>query len=145
MAKYKVFNNNKFRVGIRYEDQSNREQTIQAGTSIMMEEDDIFYVDAVSKLFRKGIIFTEDKEMLEKMGYIEKNPNTVSEADIAEILKMGNAKMKAELKKLDAKHAFDKVVNVAKKTDDLSQAKLKIIADTVPDLEVSDLVEEDIS
>lgn len=143
MAKYKVYNNNNFRVGIRYEDQSNREQTIQANTAIIMEEDDILYVDAVSKLFRRGIIYLEDQDMLEKMGYTEKSPNTISEKEIAEIFKMGNGKMKADLKKLDAKHAFDKVINVAKKTEDLSQAKLKIIADVVPDIEVSDLLDEE--
>ena len=57
---------------------------------------------------------------------------------------MSNGKMKAELKKLDAKHAFDKVIDVARKTD-LPQSKLKIISDVIPNIEVSDLVDEETS
>ncbi|PAV30172.1 hypothetical protein CIL05_06810 [Virgibacillus profundi] len=143
MAKYKVHNNNGFRVGIRYDDSSNREQVIMPRTFIHMEEDDILYVDAVSQLFRKGVIFTEDQGMLEKMGYLEKNANTVSEKEVAAILKLGVGKMKTELKKLDAKHAIDKVINVAKKDQDLSQAKLKVIGDLY-DVEIFDAIDEDI-
>lgn len=144
MTKYKVFNNNNFNIGIRYENQPNREQIIRAKSFVLMEEDDIYYVDSASTLFKKGIIFLEDEDMLEKMGYTEKNPNTISEKEIKEIFRMSNGKMKAELKKLDAKHAFDKVIDVARKTD-LPQSKLKIISDVIPNIEVSDLVDEETS
>lgn len=144
MAKFKVFNNNNFRVGIRYEDQSNREQTIQPKTAIMMDEQDILYVDAVSQLFRQGVIYVEDQDMLETMGYVEKSPNTISEEELGKIFKMSVGKIKAELSKLDAKHAFDKVISVARSTDDLSQAKLKVIAGAIG-VEVEELMQGEVS
>lgn len=141
MTKFKVFNNNDFTVGIRYED-SNREQNIMPNSRIMMEEDDIFYVDSVSKLFSKGVIFIQDQGMLENMGYSEPSPNSISETEIKDILKMGNAKMKNELKKLDADHAISKVIKVAREDGELTQTKQKIITDLFGD-EASYALEND--
>ncbi|AJA41337.1 hypothetical protein AXJ14_gp018 [Geobacillus virus E3] len=124
--KYKVFNNNRFNVGIRFENEANREILIKPNSFVLMSEDDILYVDTVSKLFSKGILYVEDEELMIKMGYMEKNPNTISEDEIRKILKMPNNKMKEALSKLDAKHAIDKVIAVAKESD-LPQSKLKII------------------
>lgn len=124
--KYKVFNNNRFNVGIRFENEANREILIKSNSFVLMSEDDILYVDTVSKLFSKGIIYVEDEDLMVKMGYMEKNPNTISEDEIRKILKMPNNKMKEALSKIDAKHAIDKVIAVAKETD-LPQSKLKII------------------
>ena len=124
--KYKVFNNNRFNVGIRFENEANREILIKPNSFVLMSEDDILYVDTVSKLFSKGILYVEDEDLMVKMGYMEKNPNTISEDEIRKILKMPNNKMKEALSKLDAKHAIDKVILVAKESD-LPQSKLKII------------------
>jgi hypothetical protein len=124
--KYKVFNNNRFNVGIRFENEANREILIKPNSFVLMSEDDILYVDTVSKLFSKGILYVEDEDLMVKMGYMEKNPNTISEDEIRKILKMPNNKMKEALSKLDAKHAIDKVIAVAKESD-LPQSKLKII------------------
>lgn len=124
--KYKVFNNNRFNVGIRFENEANREILIKPNSFVLMSEDDILYVDTVSKLFSKGILYVEDEDLMVKMGYMEKNPNTISEDEIRKILKMPNNKMKEALSKIDAKHAIDKVIAVAKESD-LPQSKLKII------------------
>lgn len=124
--KYKVFNNNRFNVGIRFENEANREILIKPNSFVLMSEDDILYVDTVSKLFSKGILYVEDEDLMVKMGYMEKNPNTISEDEIKKILKMPNNKMKEALSKIDAKHAIDKVIAVAKESD-LPQSKLKII------------------
>jgi hypothetical protein len=124
--KYKVFNNNRFNVGIRFENEANREILIKPNSFVLMSEDDILYVDTVSKLFSKGILYVEDEDLMIKMGYMEKNPNTISEDEIRKILKMPNNKMKEALSKIDAKHAIDKVIAVAKESD-LPQSKLKII------------------
>jgi hypothetical protein len=126
--KYKVFNNNRFNVGIRFENEANREILIKPNSFVLMSEDDILYVDTVSKLFSKGILYVEDEDLMVKMGYMEKNPNTISEDEIRKILKMPNNKMKEELSKIDAKHAIDKVIAVTKESD-LPQSKLKIIKD----------------
>lgn len=126
--KYKVFNNNRFNVGIRFENEANREILIKPNSFVLMSEDDILYVDTVSKLFSKGILYVEDEDLMVKMGYMEKNPNTISEDEIRKILKMPNNKMKEALSKIDAKHAIDKVIAVAKESD-LTESKLKIIKD----------------
>lgn len=143
MSKYKVFNNNKFIVGIKFNDGTHREVNISPNTSRVLEEDDILYVDAVSQLFKKGILYTEDKEMLEKLGFEEKSPNTISDSEIKAILKLSNAKMKTELSKIDSKHAIEKVVNVAKNDKDLTQAKLKIIGDVL-DVDIFDDLNDEV-
>ncbi|MCP1159438.1 hypothetical protein [Bacillus infantis] len=124
--KYKVINNNRFNVGIRFQNEANREILIKAKSFTLMSEDDILYVDTVSKLFSGGTLHIDDQELNEKMGYIEKNPNTISEEDIEKILKLNAKKMKEELEKLDSKHAIEKVVAVAKEAD-LPTSKLKVI------------------
>lgn len=139
--KYKVINNNDFSVGIRYEN-TGHEITIRPRTHVMMEEEDILYVNSVSKLFQKGIIYTESEEMLEQMGYLEKSPNTISVAEASEILKLANGKMKLELKKITEKHAIDKVLKAVKQAD-LSQSKLKIIQD-VFDVDINDELDEEL-
>ncbi|MGD6876779.1 hypothetical protein [Bacillus infantis] len=124
--KYKVINNNRFNVGIRFQNEANREILIKAKSFTLMSEDDILYVDTVSKLFSGGTLHIDDQDLNEKMGYIEKNPNTISEEDIEKILKLNAKKMKEELEKLDSKHAIEKVVAVAKEAD-LPTSKLKVI------------------
>lgn len=139
--KYKVINNNKFGVGIRLENPV-RELSIKADTYIMMEEDDILYTNSVSKLFEKGVIYVEDQDMLEKMGYIEKNPNTISEKEIEEILKLSNAKLKKEIAQITEDHAISKVISVIKEGKvDLSQSKIKIIDDAL-NIDINNILKE---
>lgn len=139
--KYKVHNNNHFSVGIKLEN-PNRELNIRPKTSIMMEEEDIFYTDSVSKLFEKGILYVEEDEALEKMGYTEKNPNSISEAEIEEMLKLSNAKLKKEILQITERHAVAKVISVIKQGRvDLSQSKIKIINDAL-DIDVDLILKE---
>lgn len=140
--KYKVINNNPFHVGIRFENESNREVSIKANSFLLMSEDDILYVDTVSKLFKNGIIYVEDNDLNIKMGYMEKNPNVLSEEDVEKILKFAPKKMKEELEKLDAKHAIEKVI-IAAKNADLPQSKLKVIKD-VFNVEIFEEIDQDI-
>lgn len=125
--KYKVINNNRFNVGIKFENEANREILVKGKSFTLMSEDDILYVDTVSRLFSKGTLLIEDEDINVKMGYLEKNPNTISEEEILKILKSTSVKkMKEDLEKLDAKHAIEKVVAVTKEAD-LPQSKLKVI------------------
>ncbi|MED4883903.1 hypothetical protein [Bacillus smithii] len=128
MNTYKVINNNPFNVGIHFANEANREVTIRANSFAMLSENDILYADSVSNLFSNGTLYVEDEELMNKMGYVEKNPNTISEEDIQKIFKMSMTKMKTELEKITAKHAIDKIIETAKKSD-LSQSKLKLIKD----------------
>jgi len=132
MKKVKVFNNNKFIVGVRFQNANGRETNIPPNAFVYMDEEDILYVNSVSSLFSKGIIYTEDQDMLEMMGYIEQNPNSVSEKEIKDILELGNARMKTELKKLTENHAIQKVISVVQEGQvDLTMAKIKIISETL--------------
>ena len=124
--KTKVFNNNSFNVGIRFENEANREILIRGKSFALMVEDDILYVDTASKLFEEGILFIEDQELNEKMGYSDKNPNTISDEEIAKILASNIGIMKKSLEKINAQHAKDKVVQIAKETD-LPKSKIEAI------------------
>src|SRR5699024_5865170 len=105
-------------------------------------EDDILYTNSVSKLFEKGVIYVEEQDMLEKMGYIEKNPNTISEKEILEILEMNNARLKREISKITEDHAISKVIAVIKDGKvDLSLSKIKIVDDALG-IDVSNILKE---
>ena len=139
--KYRVYNNNNFSVGIKLEN-PDRELNIRPNTSVLMEEEDIFYTDSVSKLFAKGVVYIEDQDMLEKMGYVERNPNSISEEEIEAMLKLGNAKLRKEIAKITERHAIAKVVSVIQKGKvDLSQSKIKIINDAL-DIDIHNIIKE---
>lgn len=140
--KFKVENNNNFTVGIRYEN-NGTEINIRPNTHVLMSEEDILYVNSVSKLFERGVLLTKDQNALEKMGYIEQNPNTLSEVEAIELLKLSNARLKSELTKITEKHAIDKIISAGKKVD-LSMAKIKIINDTLGIKIQEELDDEDI-
>lgn len=126
--KYKVFNNNLFNVGVRFENETNRENTILKNSFALMTEDDILYIDTASTLFEEGILSIDDQELLEKMGYIERNPNTITDEEVKKIFSLSVAKMKEALDNITAQHAIDKIVAMAKDSD-LPQSKLKLIKD----------------
>lgn len=137
----KVFNNNDFNVGVRLENPV-REVNIKANTFVLMDEEDILYTNSVSKLFEKGILYVEDQDLLEKMGYTEQNPNTISEKEIEEMLKLPNAKLKKEISKITEDHAIRKVISVIlKQKVDLSMSKIKIINDSLG-IDVDNILKE---
>lgn len=140
--KFKVENNNNFTVGIRYEN-NGTEINIRPNTHVLMSEEDILYVNSVSKLFERGVLLTKDQDALEKMGYIEQNSNSLSVEEAVKLLELGNAKLKLELKKITEKHAIDKIITAAKKVD-LSMAKIKIINDALDIKIQEDLDDEDL-
>lgn len=139
---YKVKNDNQFSVGIRFENESNREITIRGKSFVMMSENDILYTDSVSRLFRNGVLTLDDEDLMVKMGYMEKSPNAISDTEIEQLFKGTPAKIKKELEKIDAKHAIEKVVNYAK-AHDLPQSKLKLIKE-VFNIEIFEEIDQDI-
>ncbi len=138
----KVLNDNKFNVGIRFENEANREIMIRAKSFVLMSENDILYVDSVSKLIRNGVITVENDELLQKMGYVEKNPNAITEEEIEKLFKSPANKLKNELEKIEAKHTIDKIVHVAKSAD-LPTSKLKIIKEAF-NVEILEEIDNDI-
>lgn len=130
LSKVKVKNNNKFNVGVRFENEANREVTIKAKTFLFLGEDDIQYINAVSNLISDGILSVEDVDVMQSMGYVKKSPNAITDEEIEKLFKLSATKLKVELEKIDAKHAIDKIVELAKK-EDLPQSKLKIIKEVL--------------
>lgn len=142
MGKVKVKNDNKFNVGIRFENEVNREVTIRAKTFLFLDENDIQYINAVSNLIRDGVLTVEDPEVMESMGYVEKSPNAITQEEIEKMFKLSASKLKVELEKIDAKHAINKIIEFAK-TADLPQSKLKVIKE-VFNIEIFDEIDSEI-
>ena len=139
---YKVINDNPFNVGIKFENESNREINIRGKSFVMLSENDILYVDSVSKLFRSGVLTTDNEEIMIKMGYVEKNANAITQEEIEKLFKLSAAKLKPELEKITAKHAIDKIVEVAKQSD-LSTSRLNVVKEVLG-VEIFDEVNEEI-
>lgn len=129
MAKVKVFNRNKFDIGIRLMNPV-REQNIKAGSFTVVDEDDVYYLDTICSLFRKGKLVVEDETVLNNLGITEKNPNTITETEIITILKNANfLKMKKELSEIVEPHAIALVYQTVKNmANELSGAKLKYLS-----------------
>jgi hypothetical protein len=107
-----------------------REQNIKAGSFTVIDEDDVYYLDTICSLFRKGKLVVEDEKVLINLGITEKNPNTITGNDIIAILKNGNfLKMKKELSEINEPHAIALIYQIAKNmANELSGAKLKYIS-----------------
>lgn len=138
----KVVNDNRFNVGIRFENEINREITVRAKSFVLMDENDILYVDSVSKLIRNGILVVENDELMQKMGYMEKSPNAITDEEIGKIFKLPVNKLKLELEKIDSKHAIDKIAHIAKSAD-LPQSKLKVIKEVL-NVEIFEEIDQEI-
>jgi hypothetical protein len=141
MAKKKVVNNNRFNVGLKLMD-GIREVLIRPNSFVYLDEEEIHYLNSVSRLFRNGVLYCEDEEMMQDMGYTEKNPNVINEDEIKEMFKLSANKLKTELEKITAQHAIDKIIAVAKESD-LPTSKLKVIKE-VYGIEIFEEVEGNI-
>lgn len=139
---YKVTNDNPFNVGIKFENEANREINVRGKSFVMMSENDILYVDSVSKLFRNGVLVLSDEDLMVKMGYMEKSPNAITDEEIEKLFKGTPANIKKALDKIEAKHAIEKIISFAKKAD-LPQSKLKVIKE-VFNVEIFEEIDQEI-
>jgi hypothetical protein len=128
MAKVKVYNKNKFDIGVKLINPV-REQNIKAGSFTILEKDDVYYLDTICALFRRGMLVIDDEEVKENLGYVEVNENIKSDDELISILKGNFLKMKSELSKINEPHIIDAIYNVAKTISaELSGAKLKFLS-----------------
>lgn len=129
MAKIKVWNRNKFDIGVKLINPI-REQNIKCGSFTILEEDDVYYLDTICTLFKRGMLVIEDEQIKENLGFIEINENIKTDEEIIQILKSNVNKMKSELKKIEEPHIIDAVYNIAKNIGgELSGAKLKFLSE----------------
>lgn len=125
--KYRVENKNKFAVGISLENPK-REQNILPGSFAKLSEDDIAYIDSVSTLFSRGMLCVDDSHINELLGYVEVNPNIISDEEIKKILKGNQKTMLEQLNTITELHARNRVLIVLKEVGkDLSVGKIKAL------------------
>lgn len=127
--KYKVENKNNFAVGIQLQNPY-REQNIMPNSFALLTKDEIAYVDSVSTLFKRGMLYVDDNEINEMLGYVEVNKNIISEDEIKTLLKGNMNSMKSRLNELTETHAKNKVIKVLKEIGaDLTMKKVKWLKD----------------
>jgi hypothetical protein len=127
--KYKVENRNNFAVGITLQNPY-REQNIMPMSFAKLSKDEIAYVDSISTLFKRGMLFVDDEEINEMLGYNEVNKNIISEDEIKTLLKGNISNMKKRFNQLDEIHAKNKVIKVLKEIGaDLTMKKVKWLKD----------------
>ncbi|MGE5438089.1 MAG: hypothetical protein ACM3O3_12825 [Syntrophothermus sp.] len=125
--KVKVYNRNKFDIGVRLINPV-REQNIKGNSFSIMEEDDIYYLDTICALFRRGMLSIDNEEINQNLGYTTVNEGIKTEDEIQTILKLNFNKMKIELEKITEPHVIDLVYQVCLKNgNELSGQKLKYL------------------
>lgn len=127
MAKVKLFNKNKFDVGIKLINPI-REQNIKPNSFTIIDEDDVFYLDSICGLLKRGILRVEKEEVKEALGHMVKNPNIIDDKEI-ETLLLGNfMKMKKKLSDITEPHIKSYVYDIAcNLSNNLSGSKIKFL------------------
>ena len=129
MAKVKVWNRNKFDIGIQLINPI-REQNIRAGSFTIVDEDDVYYLNTICDLFKRGMLTVENEEVIENLGLIDVKPIVKTDEEITLILKGNFLKMKKELSEIKEPHMVDAIYRVARSViDELSGGKLKFLRD----------------
>jgi hypothetical protein len=129
MAKVKVFNKNKFDIGVKLINPI-REQNIKAGSFTILEEDDVYYLDTICSLFKRGMLIIDDNNIKENLGIIELDESIKTDEELITILKSNFNKMKSELAKIKEPHIIDSIYNIAKNIgSELSGGKLKYLSE----------------
>lgn len=129
MAKVKLYNKNQFDIGIKLINPV-REQNIKAGSFTIVEEDDVYYLDTICTLIKRGMLIVDDKIINENLGFINENPNVKSDEEIEAIIKGNYLKMKKELTAITEPHTKDAVYRVALKiASELNGGKLKYLSE----------------
>jgi hypothetical protein len=123
--KIKVSNPNTFIYGIKLMD-GVREMIVKPKSFVLLDEDEVYYLDSTSRTFRDGFLVIEDENVKEQMGQTEANPNVLSDEEIEKILKGNFLKMKSELGKIHVQHVLNRVAEIAL-TLDLPMSKLKFV------------------
>lgn len=135
MAKYKVYNYNRYPYGLRLMD-GVREMAVPAHNGkiagfVLLDEDEIYYLNSISpRTFRDGYLTTEP-QLMENMGYSVEVQTVWSDDEIEALLKGNVNKIKTELKKLSGgKHITDRILHISKRLD-LPMSKLKVIEEAI--------------
>lgn len=134
--KIRVYNPNKFDVGIRL--LNGTEQNVRHGSFTMLTQDDIDYIASISKVFSKAYLrveTTEEPEVLENLGINkDEEPNFMDDIDIKKKLALSVNKLGAWLDTIEDKVLLHRIADIAKEND-IPASKMKLIAAKVPEVD----------
>ena len=134
MERVKVFNNNKFNVGVSLLDRP-LGMNINAGSFAYMTEDDIAYNMSINTLFQRGLLRVEEKaqDVLAVNGIdVTTDPNFVDDEDIRKKLALSAKKLEEWLDTVEEGYILDRIYDVAM-NENLNMTKLRILQKKMPD------------
>jgi hypothetical protein len=121
----KVKNNNQYNIGLLCQ-KWNKHRPVKPNSFIYLNEEEVRELDSDFEFFSSGELVIDDNEINGELGYGEKNPNSITDSDIEEILKLSAAQIREKLSGVTEMFAFGKIYDVAKRSD-LSITKLKAV------------------
>lgn len=126
--KVKVINPYKSAVGLRLMD-GVREVLVHPKGFIMIDSEEIFYINNMSGIFSKRKLLVQDDEVNMELGLLsdEVDVTGMTDEQIEKMLKGNIMTMKKQLSEINDKQVIDRVIEVAKQINDLAAGKLKII------------------
>lgn len=120
--KIRIINPNRFMVGLKLMD-GIREVVVHPNSFVFLEENDVYYINNMCRLFREKTLFIDDEEINETLGY---DKDYLTNEKIKHLLSKSPKDIKKVVEENNYKHIKDRIVNVAKDMD-LPASKLRII------------------
>ena len=109
--KIRIINPNKFMVGLKLVD-GIREIVVHPNSFVFLEENDVYYINNMCKLFREKSLFIDDEEINDTIGY---DKNYLNNEKIKHLL----SKSPKDIKKVVEENNYNtlkiRIVNVAKR------------------------------
>jgi hypothetical protein len=121
--KVKLVNPNAFMVGLKLMD-GIREVIVHPKSFVLLDEDEVYYINNMSRIFSHKHLLIDDVEINQNLGYAEKPVIGLSDEEIKTLLRGTINKIKDALANVTEKHEIDRVISVAKGMDDLQKNKL---------------------
>lgn len=133
MSKVKVWNRQKFNVGVKTYGHP-LGINIPAGSFVPMEEDEVAQLISVCTLFQRGILSVEEehKDLMVNGGVMTEDlPNCVSDEEIAKKLGGTAKKLEEWLKTITEGYVLERIFDAAKAMN-LPASKLRVLQEKMP-------------
>ena len=108
--KIRIINPNRFMVGLKLMD-GIREVVVHPNSFVFLEENDVYYINNMCRLFREKTLFIDDEEINDTLGY---DKDYLTNEKIKHLLSKSPKDIKKVVEENNYKHIKDKIVNVAK-------------------------------
>ena len=131
-TKIKVYNDNKFPVGLKSPNElSKRGVNIPPKSFRLVERSEVERMSAETTLFSSFTLRFDDKKLMDDVGIDEKNPNNLTEEEMRSHLMASANAIKAWLETVTEAHVRAKIYEVAD-TMDLNNSKMKVLREMNP-------------